>query len=556
MNAAELLVKCLEAEGVEYIFGVPGEENQDFLFALEKTQKIKFIPTRHEQGAAFIANVIGRLTRKAGVCLATLGPGATNLVTGIAEAYADYSPMVVLTAQAGTDRLHQFSHQNIDVRKMLEPITLWSGSIMNPDVTAEIARKAFKIAQTGRMGTSHIELPENTASEIPKELTRILKVRDSLLPAPHPDLLRDALKLLSESTKPLIIIGNGAVRRQCSRLITEFVLHHNIPVVHTFKAKGTVSDRLDQSLFCVGLNFEDYVSEALEASDLILTIGYDLVEYSPDAWNAHQNKRIIYINDHSADVYHSFQPEVEIVGDISAAVRALNEGLSSHLSYPDWYADIRRRIVEDIETYRLGPDTRMTVPGLLHIIRDKTEDNALLISDVGAHKMWIARNFPTYEQHGVIISNGLASMGISLPGGIAAALVQPEKQIVCFMGDGGFLMNVQELETAKRLGLSFTIVVTVDDDYGLISWKQERDTGKSTGTRFSNPDFVKLAEAFGLETYHPQTSQDFAACFEECLKNGKLNFIAAPIHTYVNEELTAKLQNYFKAKEEFVEIVN
>ena len=547
MNTAELLVKCLEEEKVTHIFGVPGEENEDFLFALDQSKKIEFIPTRHEQGAAFIADVIGRITGKAGVCLGTLGPGATNLLTGLADANLDKSPVVAITGQGSLERLHHESHQAIDVVQMLRPISKWNTSVVDPTITTEVVRKAFKIAEREKPGVTHIELPENIAAqEVPKKC-RPLRRRSVMRPAPEPTAIKQAVRLIARAERPLIIAGNGAIRNRASKILTKLVRRHNIPVVHTFMGKGAVSDRLPQSLFAVGLGFKDYVTEAVATADLVLTVGYDIAEYSPDDWNGENDRPVVHLDFAPAEVYQSYQPKVEIVADIALSVKALQKSLDKKLQFSDWYAEVRARIEKDIDGYGLGKKDEFTVPGVLHELRKIMNDDALLISDVGAHKMWIARNFKTYQANGCLISNGLASMGISLPGGIAASFLDPQREVVSFMGDGGFMMNVQELETAKRLGVGYTIIVTVDDDYGLISWKQERSHGSSTGTRLTNPDFVKLAEAFDIKGYRPKDVKDLRRILRKTLKNKELALVAVPISTHVNGELTEKLEQYFSA---------
>jgi acetolactate synthase-1/2/3 large subunit len=545
MNTAQFMIQCLEKEGVQYIFGVPGEENEHFILALEDSTQIKFIPTRHEQGAAFIANIMGRLTGKAGVCLATLGPGATNLMTGLAEANSDKAPVLALTAQGSTDRLHHESHQVIDVCAMMQKISKYSADIIHPDITAEVVRKAFKLAEAEKPGVTHIQLPENIAAAEVSENLLPIPVRTRLHPAPNPILIEEAVRTIANAKHPLILAGNGVIRDGASPLLTKFAQQFNIPVAHTFKGKGAIDDRLDQSLFAVGLGFEDYVLEAFNAADVVLVIGYDIGEYAPDNWNKNHDKLIIHIDFTPAEVYAAYTPLVEIVADISLTISALNHHLSENIQFVDWFSDIRRRIAEDIESYKLKGEDSLTVPGILHEIRNIAKDDSILLSDVGSHKMWIARNYPSYQPHNTIFSNGLASMGIALPGAIGAAMAEPKRQIIAFMGDGGFMMNMQEMETATRLGLGFTIIVTVDADYGLISWKQERSVGESHGTTFTNPDFIKLSEAFGIKAHHPKTVTELKEALSESINSKEMRFIAIPIDTYVNGELTDKLKEYF-----------
>ncbi|MEX0685459.1 MAG: acetolactate synthase large subunit [Balneolales bacterium] len=546
MNVAELLVKCLETEGVTHIFGVPGEENETFLFALDSSP-IEFVPCRHEQGAAFIANVWGRLTGKAGVCLSTLGPGATNLITGVADANLDKSPLVAITAQGGLDRLHNESHQLIDVINIFRTITKWNGNIPSPKVVTEVVRKAFKIAEMEKPGATHIELSEDVAAlEVDPEHNPI-KPRRVRRAASDYKALRKTLDLLRTAQKPLILAGNGAIRKLASRHLTEFATRHNIPVVSTFMGKGAISDRLDQSLYSIGLGFKDYVLKAVEQADLILAIGYDIAEYPPQRWNPTGDKLIIHIDFDPAEVYTHYETEVEVVGDISAALWQLNEDLDqSELTYSNWYKPIREQIRDDIHSYRLQENEAFTVPGVLLELREILDDNALLISDVGTHKMWIARNYPTYCPNGCVISNGLASMGIALPGGLAASLHDKNRQIVSVMGDGGFLMNSQELETAKRLGVGFVNLVFNDNDYGLISWKQYQHRKKSVSTRIQNPDFKKYADSFGISGYRPENLDDLRSTLKQTIEKKELCLIEVPISTHVNNELTEKLKTWWR----------
>jgi len=549
MKVADLYVKCLENEGVEYIFGVPGEENEEFLFSLENSS-ITFVPTRHEQGAAFIANVWGRLTGKAGVCLSTLGPGATNLITGVADANLDKAPLVALTAQGGITRLHHESHQYLDIVSTFKAITKWNTAVSSPNVITEVVRKAFKIAEEEKPGATHIELSEDIASEeVTKNLTLIPPVRVRR-PAPDYKAINHALELLRGARKPLIIAGNGAIRKLASKHLTEFVERHKIPVATTFMGKGALSDKLPYSLHSIGLGFGDYVLEAVERADLIITIGYDIAEYTPEAWNANKDKHIVHIDFSPAEVYTHYNPEVEVVADISASLWELNRQLSEeNLNYDtEWFAAIRERIVDDIESYELSEGEPFTVPGTLNLARQVLDDDCLLLSDVGSHKMWIARNFPTYVANGCIISNGLASMGISLPGAIAASLIDPKRQVVAAMGDGGFLMNSQELETAKRLGVGFTVLVFNDNDYGLINWKQTMHRGRSVGTRITNPDFKQYAESFDIKAHRPESLGELREKFQTAITSRELTLIEVPISTHVNQELHAKLKGWNESR--------
>lgn len=546
MNTADLLVRCLENEGVRYIFGVPGEENEAVLFALENSS-IQFVPTRHEQGAAFMANVWGRLTGRAGVCLATLGPGATNLLTGIADANLDKAPVVAITAQGGTTRLHHESHQYIDVVSMFQPVTKWNSAIPIADIVPEVVRKAFKLAESEKPGATHIELSEDIADQDVGNFCKPLRVTRPRRPSANAEALEQATRLLVASRRPLLIAGNGAIRRRASQSLTDFCSAFRIPVLATFMGKGAISDALDLSLMAIGLGFRDLCMEAVDHADLIITVGYDIAEYAPENWNIRGDKPILHLDFTVAEVYTHYIPDVELVGDVADILSALRSRLATMQTTfeADWCAPVRKRVLEDIRSYKLSRDEAFTVPGTLELLRRLMPAEGLLISDVGSHKLWIARNYPTYCPNGCIISNGLASMGIALPGGIAASLAEPGRRIVAAMGDGGFLMNSQELETAVRLGVSFTCIIFNDNDYGLISWKQKQSRGRAVSTRINNPDFKAYAESFGIKAYRPVNQTELRQQLEEAIVSGEIRLIEIPIEADVNIELGEKLKRYW-----------
>jgi acetolactate synthase I/II/III large subunit len=541
MKASDLFARCLEQEGVRYVFGVPGEENEDLLFSLAESS-VRFIPTRHEQGAAFMADMWGRLTGQAGVCLSTLGPGATNLVTGVADAFLDKSPLVAITGQIDVEQFHQESHQRIDVLGMLGTVTKWNSGCVDPDVIPEIVRKAFKVAEDEKPGPTHIELPEDIAA-LQTNAVPITR-RDVRRPDPDRLAVEQAVDLLVAAKRPLIIAGNGALRKRATRQLRAIVKKFRIPVVHTFMGKGAIDDRWEESLFTMGMGLRDYVLDAVEQCDLIVAVGFDLGEYSPQRWNPKGDKRIIHIDFTPADVYGQYQPLIEIVADPRATLREMHRHLRKRATPAfdaTWYHPIRERIWKDIRSYDLKENSAFTVPGVINVLRDLLGEEDLLLSDVGAHKLWIARNYATYRPNRCIISNGLASMGFALPGAIGAALAEPDRAIVAAMGDGGFLMNSQELETAKRLGVGFICLVFNDNDYGLISWKQQTKFGRSTGTQLTNPDFVKYAESFGIPAYRPASVSELRHEMAKAIASKKLCFFEIPVDPRVNMELTAKL---------------
>ena len=549
MKVSDLFVKCLEGEGVQYVFGVPGEENEDLLFSLSESS-IQFVPTRHEQGAAFMANVWGRLTGRAGVCLATLGPGATNLLTGVADANLDKAPLVALTAQGDLARLHHESHQNIDVVSMFRPITKWNTAVTSPEVVTEAVRKAFKVAEYEKPGATHVELSEDVAKRNAESKFHPIEPRRVRRPGPDYKAVTSTVELLKGARRPLIIAGNGAIRKLASSHLSRLVERYNIPVAATFMGKGAVSDRQEQSLLAIGLGFRDHVMEAVDGADLVITVGYDIAEYPPEKWNPDGNKPIVHIDFDPAEVHTSYVPQVELVGDISGALWELNSRLGNEQVGFDqeWYLPIRHRVLRDISSYELTDGDVFTIPGTLNILREVMADDALLISDVGSHKMWTARNFPTYTRNGCIVSNGLASMGIALPGAIAASLIDADRQVVAIMGDGGFLMNSQELETAKRLGVGFTTVVVNDNDYGLIAWKQTMSRGRSVHTKLTNPDLEAYAESFGITGYRPKTLTELREQIHAAVNSTELSLIEVQVDPGVNSALVDRLATYWREK--------
>ena len=527
MKASDLLVKCLENEGVEYIFGLPGEENSDFCISLLNS-KIKFVLVRHEQSAAFMADVYGRITPKVGVCLATLGPGATNLTTGIANANMDRSRVLAITGQTDSHLLHKESHQNMDAITLFKPITKWNWSIRNSDNIPEIVRRAFKISLEEKSGATHIELPQDVA----KKQSDILPVNQSpiMRSKPHPDLVKEAVKIILESKRPLILVGNGCIREDASAQIRQFAEKTGICSMNTFMAKGVISDRSERHLQTIGIKQADHALIAMKNADVVIAIGYDLVEYSPKHWNSDLTKKIIHIDFTSAEVDTYYPPTVEMDADVEYTIEAILEELEKEkqknpsIEYPkkempELFKQIKQQVVDRIERHKNDNSFPIQPEKLVTDVRASLDDKDIVISDVGAHKMWIAKTYNTYEPNTCLIPNGFCSMGFSVPGAIASQIVYPERKIVALCGDGSFLMNVQEIETASRLKLPVIIIVWVDGGYGLISLKEMDEYGKDAFTRFDNPDFVKLAESFGAVGYRVKTSEEFPKILEEAKKS-------------------------------------
>lgn len=525
MKASDLLVACLEREDVDHVFGLPGEEMEDLLFSLRDSD-VTFVPVRHEQGAAFMADVHGRLTGEAGVCLATLGPGATNLLTGVADAHLDKSPLVAITAQGGLERLHKESHQAIDVVGMFEPVTKWNTQLSDPNVIHESVRKAFKIAEYEKPGTTHLELPEDVAAQ--EATVRPLPARERVrFAAPNAESLDRVKAVLRNAERPLVIAGNGAVRTQAAAQLREFVTMADLPVVSTYMGKGAVSDADEHSLMTLDSGANGEAADAIAEADLLLTVGYDIAEHDPADWG-HDAAAVVHIDSEPAEVYEAYNPDVEVIADIGRTLRELTDWCeTSELGFdPDWYADIREHIVADIDRDPAS-SSPFTVQGVLPLLREVMAPEDVLISDVGSHKMAIAQNFPTYEPNTCIISNGLASMGIAVPGGLAADLAV-DANVVAATGDGGFLMNAVEIETATRIGCGYTILVFVDDNYGLISKNQTAHTGEAFGTELTNPDLVAFAESFGIDGYRPESVTELRDAFEAAI-GGDMSLIEIPI---------------------------
>jgi len=554
-TASGLLVECLEAEGCPYVFSVPGEETMDILDALSRTDRIRHITTRHEQGAAFMADVHGRLTGRAAVAMSTLGPGATNLLTGIADAYLDRAPMVALTGQASSDKLHKEAHQVVDVVRMFDPVTKWNTRVERVDAIPEIVRKAFRVAELEKPGPTHIELPENLAAMAPESGDRIqpLQRTRTYLPEPTDEAIARAARLISESQRPLVLAGNGVLRRRASGGLRAFARGLHVPVAATFMGKGAIDDRSHLSLMAVGLQARDHVLTGFDRADLVLSVGYDLVEYAPAQWNPDGRKRIVHIDTQPAEVDASYQPEVELIGDIEGTLRRLlaavvphgvggRDAAQRHESKEILVnADLRTALLADLAAAETEEGFPISPGRAIADLRRALGPNDIVVSDVGAHKVWVARLYQAYEPNTVIISNGFAAMGISLPGAIAAKLVHPDRRVVALCGDGGFLMNSQELETARRIRANVTVVVWRDDGYGLIDWKQRAEFGRPFGVEFGNPDFVAYAQSFGIAGFRADTAADLYPTLMRALEVDGPALVEVPIDYRENLRLTERL---------------
>lgn len=545
MKASDLFVKCLEEEGIEYIFGVPGEENADFMLSLEQSKSIRFILTRHEQGAAFMAEIYGRLTGNPAGCLGTLGPGATNLITGVADANMDRAPVLVLTGQGAQTRLHKESHQIMDAVAMFEPVTKWAMRVVHQDTIPEVVRKAVRLARTEKPGACHIELPEDIASQDTDDLP--LKPHRYRRAVPDPQAIDRVFSLLQKAKRPIIIAGNGCIRTRASRELRRFCDQTGIGVLCTFMAKGCVDMDADYCLYTIGLAARDVGDCGLAAADLVITIGYDMVEYHPRLWNPDRNKEIVHIDFLAAEIDAHYHPATEVVGDVAAALAMLNARVlaAGNISFDmSMQRGVRHGMQAEFALHK-DDDTEGSIrpQKVLWDVREAMDPNDILLSDVGAHKMWIARYYQCHEPNTCLIPNGFCSMGFALPGVIAANLVYPDRKVLAISGDGGFLMNVQEMETARRLNSNITVMVWEDNAYGLIAWKQETEHGHHTDLAFGNPDWLKLAEAFGWNGHHVTRSRDLSGALHTALEEPGPSLVVVPIDYRENMKLTERMGN-------------
>jgi acetolactate synthase I/II/III large subunit len=525
LKASDLFVSCLEAEGVEWVFGVPGEETLDLNESLSRSS-IKFVPVRHEQAAAYMADAYGRLTGRAGVCLATLGPGATNLVTGVADAFLDRAPMVVVTGQADLERMHKESHQYIDVMALMRPITKWNARVSDPAIIPEVVRKAFKLAEAEKPGSTHIELPEDVMA-LTVEGSPLRRTAQVFAEAASSEVAR-AVELIARAANPIALAGYGAVRERAAASVRKFSSQTGIPVATTFMGKGLLDPEDPNALGAVGLQAGDYRMAGFDDADVVITIGYDLVEHAPWHWNPRKDKTIVCIDSLPAEIDEHFIPEVELVGDISRNLSGVADRCTP-APRTGGSKRLREAVRERFLRAKDDPETPLQPPRVLYELRRALGREDILVSDVGLHKLWIGRMFPAYEPNTVLISNGLAGMGFALPAAVAAKLVFPARKVVSVSGDGGFLMNVQELETAVRLGTAVVNVVWEDGTFGSIAWKQKRRFGRTFGIDFGNPDFVALAESFGMPAWRCENATEFGKCLEEALETDGPSLIVISI---------------------------
>jgi acetolactate synthase-1/2/3 large subunit len=538
-STAELIVECLENEGVTHVFGIPGEENIRLMEALSKSS-IEYVLTRHEQGASFMAETYGRLTGKAGVCSATLGPGAINLLLGTADATTNSTPLIALSAQVGMARSFKESHQSVDLVSMFAPVTKWSALMAIPGAAPEMIRKAFKLAQTERPGAVYLAVPEDVEeADAPSSLVP-LRVNVPRADDPSAEQVSRAAQILREARNPVVLAGHGAARGGASQALIRFAQSLNIPVATTFHGKGVFPDDHPLALGTVGFMRHDYVNFGFDRADVIVAVGYELQEFNPVRINPSGTTKIIHVHRFPAEVDAHYDVAVGLTADISHSLDALAAAVWRRV--PAAGGERIRELLSD-ELTRGQQDDRFP----MHPARIVADSRAALsredivLVDTGALKMWMARLYPTYAPNTCLISNGLSTMGWTVPGAIGAKIARPEAKVLVATGDGSFLMNSQEIETALRLRLPFVILVWVDDAYGLISWKMDMEIGHNVDTRFANPDFVAYAESFGAKGYRITSADELLPCLRAALADDTVSVIACPVDYTANTELIRTL---------------
>jgi acetolactate synthase-1/2/3 large subunit len=537
-KASDLFIACLEEEGVEYVFGVPGEENLDFLDSLSRSTKIKLILNRHEQGAGFMAATYGRHTGKAGVSLATLGPGATNLVTAGAYAQLGGMPMMMITGQKPIKSSKQGRFQILDIVDMMRPLTKFTHQMASADNIPSRVREAFRLAQEEKPGAVHIEFPEDIADE----QTDATPLKASFIRRPVPDekAIRAAVARIERAKSPLLVIGAGANRAMTSRMLTQLVEKTGIPFVTTQLGKGVIDERNPKFVGCAALSSGDFVHAAVAAADVIINVGHDVIE-KPPFFMRTGGTEVIHVSFRSAEVDPVYFPQIEVVGDIANAIWQIKEHM---LPQPTWDFTkmLKARATEVEHAATLSGDQRCPIypPYLVEQIRTVMPSNGIICLDNGVYKIWFARNYRAHMPNTVLLDNALATMGAGLPSAMASAMVYPDRKVMAICGDGGFMMNSQEMETAVRLKLNITVVILNDSSYGMIRWKQANMGFKDWGLTYGNPDFVKYAESYGAKGHRVTSAKQLPELLKSCLDTPGVHLVDCPIDYSDNDRILNK----------------
>lgn len=541
MKASDILVKALEAEGVAYVFGVPGEENLDFVESL-RTSKIQLIVTRHEQTAGFIAATIGRLTGKPGVALSTLGPGATNFTTAAAYATLGGMPMMMITGQKPIKSSKQGHFQIVDVVRMMQPLTKFTKQINNANVLAATVREACQLATEERPGAVHLELPEDIAAEDSLN-TMIFPVSHVRRPVAEQKAIQVAVDMLRLAKRPLLLVGAGANRKVTANMLQEFVERTGIPFFNTQMGKGVIDERHAAYIGTAALSSNDLVHVAVEQADVIVNVGHDVIEKPPFIMKQ-GGAEVIHINFYRAKVDNVYFPQHEVIGDIGNAIWQIKEGLMPHLSSISWDFSVFQKIKQTIEDHiaRDTNDPRFPIVPQRFVadVRKALPEDGILTLDNGMYKLWFARNYKAYHPNTILLDNALATMGAGLPSAMAAKLLFPNRAVVAVCGDGGFMMNSQEVETAVRLKQHLVILILNDSGYGMIKWKQEAGGFENHGLDFGNPDFVLYAQSYGAQGHRVQKTDELLPLMQECLATPAVHIIDVPIDYAPNKEIFNK----------------
>jgi acetolactate synthase-1/2/3 large subunit len=539
-GTAELIVECLENEGVTHVFGIPGEENIRLVEAISRSS-IQYVLTRHEQGASFMAETYGRLTGRAGVCSATLGPGAINLLLGTADATTNSTPLIALSAQVGMNRSFKESHQGVDLVSMFAPVTKWSALVSTPYAVPEMIRKAFKLAQTERPGAVYLAVPEDVEQAAAAEQERPLRVNVPRPDEPSPGQVERAAALLRAARTPVVLAGHGAARAGAGPALRRFAETLGIPVATTFHGKGVFPDDHPLALGAVGFMRHDYVNFGFDRADLIISVGYELQEFDPVRINPRGDTKIIHLHRFPAEVDAHYDVAVGLHSDIGRSLDAFTDAVGGHTKDTPGQDRIRALLAGELARGQRDDRFPLAPARIVADTRAALGREDIVLVDTGALKMWMARLYPTYEPNTCLISNGLSTMAWTVPGAVGAKIARPDCQVLVATGDGAFLMNSQEIETALRLHLAFVILIWVDDAYGLISWKMDLEIGQNMDTSFGNPDFVAYAESFGATGYRISAADELLPVLRTALAADTVSVIACPVDYSANLELIESL---------------
>ena len=544
MKASDLFIQALENEGVEYIFGIPGEENLDLLESLRKSKKIKLILTRHEQGAAFMAATYGRLTGKAGVCLATLGPGATNFTTPAAYGFLGGFPLVMITGQKPIKKSKQGQFQIIDVVQLFAPICKMTKQIVNANTIPSLVREAFRVAEEEKPGPVLLELPEDIAEE-PADMVDLIPPGERNYAIAGTNIIQTAAEAIKNAKRPLLLIGAGANRKEARRAISDFIGMIGVPFCNTQMGKGVVDESSSYFLGTAALSDKDYLHDYIKVSDLIVNIGHDVVE-KPPFFMEHGGTKVIHVNYKSAQVDQVYFPQIEVVGDIALSIDALAAALGSKLDIDlGDFEKVRDNVKENIFRLAEEPTFPMRPQEIVSEIRNLMGYHDIIALDNGVYKIWFARNYLAFQPNTILLDNALATMGAGLPSAMLAALIHPNRKVMSICGDGGFMMNSQEIETAVRLNLNLVVLILNDNSYGMIRWKQAGSGFEDWGLEYNNPDFVKYAESYGAHGHSITSVTGFIETVDRAYRQGGVHLIDLPVDYSQNvKELITDLRDH------------